>query len=668
MNKVKLKSQISGKSIDELFDYQTKDKIVQYFTIETNRTFYKNNNSIESKQLDLNETFNPLLYGNEFLFSIEKIQINENDQKYYFVSKSNYPSLKISYHNYRLNSNIKERDSPTWISLYNFNYEINEAKDDYLIEQRRRKNFNFFLKNKKNCYELNVGDVIKLGRISLILTKIHLKKNEKKNSVENNEINENNLDKKSDSNNKANINDNKIIKDIYQEFQLRAKNNKLSLDKNLFKKYTFNTNEQTDNVNINNDNNSFKDEVILKKEETTKNNEFLSDKKFEKLNEKMIIDNMSSKDIKDSHDLKEKMDLISKNNKEDNESIIVKEKKSSSTKNNICRICYCDEEEGSSPLVNLCNCSGDVKYIHLKCLFLWLQTKSKVLTLSNEICKQITFNKINCEICKEKYPEIVFDINKNKIYQVYKPEEIFSFVNNLYNNYIILESFELINQKKIIYLISFDEKNLISIGRGVDCDIRLTDVTVSRRHSIFVRTKENKIILKDAGSKFGTLILLQAKKILISNKMLSIQIGKLNLNLCICHYNLNCLFKLFSYIFCWICRKKRKKKNNERKNNNYFSYNNKCKNDYLNDSNSNMIINNYIYSDLNILDYNKINSKNIIIEELIDVKIQINENKFNNSKIINDLIKQFEKKLETDKSNKKSISIIESFNNLNMAT
>ena len=84
-----------------------------------------------------------------------------------------------------------------------------------------------------------------------------------------------------------------------------------------------------------------------------------------------------------------------------------------------------------------------------------------------------------------------------------------------------------------------------------------------------------------------------------------------------------------------------------------------------------MIINNYIYSDINILDYNKINTKNIIIEDLIDVKIQINENKINNSsnsKIINDLIKQFDKKLETDKSNKKSISIIESFNNLNMAS
>ena len=143
MKKVKIKSQISGKSIDELFDYQTPDKINQYFTVDNNRTFYKNNNYLDSKQLDPNETFNPLLLKNEFLFSIEKIQ-NNNDQNYFFVSKSNFPSLKLSYHNYRLNSNIKERESPTWISLYNFNNEINEINEKNNFEQRRKKNRNFF--------------------------------------------------------------------------------------------------------------------------------------------------------------------------------------------------------------------------------------------------------------------------------------------------------------------------------------------------------------------------------------------------------------------------------------------------------------------------------------------------------------------------------------------
>ena len=215
MNIVKLRSQISGKSVDELFDYQSLEKINQSFTIENSRSFYKNNEYLESKQLDLNETFNPILFGNEYLFSVEKT--SNNEQKYYFVSKSNFPSLKLSYHNYRLNPNAKDRESPTWISLYNFNYDINEIKDKNIMDQRRKKNKNYFMKNKKSCYELNIGDVIKLGRISLIITKIHLQKIKKINNEGNND---NNLNKQLNDKNKNN--NNKVIKDIYQEYHYKA--------------------------------------------------------------------------------------------------------------------------------------------------------------------------------------------------------------------------------------------------------------------------------------------------------------------------------------------------------------------------------------------------------------------------------------------------------------
>ena len=359
----------------------------------------------------------------------------------------------------------------------------------------------------------------------------------------------------------------------------------------------------------------------------------------------------------------------SQSNKENNSAHY--ESKSFSDKISICRICYSDEEEIKSPLLNLCKCSGDVKYIHLSCLSHWLETKSKILNLSNNICKQLFFNKIHCEICKEKYPEIIFDLIKRKTYQVYKPEEIFSSLNNIYNNYIVFESFELINQKKLIYIISFDEKNAISIGRGQDCDVRLGDVTVSRMHSLFVRTKDNKIIIKDAGSKFGTLILLQAKKVLISNKILSIQIGKLYLNLCVQYFKLNCFCKIICCICCCFCLNKNKNQNKkndiklDKKSTNNFSYNNKIKTDILNESNYNMIsINNYLFTnDNNILDYNLFNMTNITIEDVMDVKFQIDENniKYNNNKI--SLF--FNKYSNDNKENKKNISMIESFNNLN---
>ena len=676
MKKVKLKSQISGKSIDELFDYQAQDKINQYFTIDSNRTFYKNNNYLISKQLDLNETSNPIFFGNEYLFSIEKIY-NNNEQQYYFVSKSNYPSLKLSYHNYRLTPNSKERELPSWISLYNFNYEINEIKDKFNIEQRRRKNKNLFLKNKKNNYELNIGDIIKLGRVSLILTKIHLEKTKKNN---NNEGNDKNNCNKIVNDKTNNSNNNEIIKDIYQEYQLKFINNKIHIDKNLLKKFTSNNSHDQTSLNNNNDYNSLKGVFAFNNGENNENindNKVLSDKivrnyhdfiNDESATSKIQTTNLNNKQSNKTYDITKIKDKLNYNNTTINDETFI-DNKSNSEKKNICRICYCDEDEIKSPLVNLCNCSGEIKYIHLTCLSHWLETKTKLLNFSNNICKQIIFNKINCEICKEKYPEIVFDLIKKKTYQVYKPEDFFSFIKNIYNNYIIFESFELINQKKIIYIISFDEKNVISLGRGQDCDARLGDVTVSRLHSLIVRTKENKIMIKDAGSKFGTLILLQAKKVLLNNKILSIQIGKLYLNLCVQLSNFNCIYKIFYFICrCFI---KKEKKNNDKKldrKSTNFSYN-KSKSDYLNESNYNMInINNYINpNDIFSLDYNIINMRNIIIEDIIDVKFQIDENNIKNKYNKNNMINQLYNKMSNiDEVIKKNKSNIESFNNLNM--
>ena len=154
---------------------------------------------------------------------------------------------------------------------------------------------------------------------------------------------------------------------------------------------------------------------------------------------------------------------------------------------------------------------------------------------------------------------------------------------------------------------------------------------------------------------------------------MSIQIGKLYLNLCVQFFNLNCFCKILYYICCCFCLNKKKnqnKKKNEvkldKKSTSNFSYNNKVKNDYLNESNYNMIsINNYLYLNDNniILDYNQINMANITIEDVMDVKFQIDENniKYNNNKL-NLLYNKFP---NDNKDNKKNISMIESFNNLN---
>ena len=533
MSKIFLKSYIHARSFDHLFDYKSDFTTCQSFMLINSTSFYKNNNFIKPKQKTNNAETPPSKTNSENIFSIDKI-INNDKEIFLFNCNKN-----IGYHDYRLNFKNKKREIPAHISLYNFNYE----KKDLNLKERKRRNDTF--KHNKNYYELNVGDVIKLGRVSLILTKIHFEQN---NNLEHcDTFFENNLNKKENKDVKYN----KIEKDIYKDYHLGKSKFKF---KNNYENLIMNT----------------KGEIEESKEENNSNSE----------------------------------------------------------KRDICRICFTSESESDSPLLTLCKCSGDSKFVHLNCLSHWFKIKSDVFDSSNNIFKKITFNTLECEICKEKFPEMAFDLNNKKPYEIYNPEYFITSLSDLYHNYAIFESFELINQRKIIYIISFDTKNSITIGRSQSSDMKIIDVTISRIHSILLRTRDNKLMIKDANSKFGTLILLQAKNIFINDKILSIQIGKILLNMHMEYYK----FNLFSNIYhclicCCYCKKREKEKSNKDKGiscaNNIIN-----KKQILDDSNFNMLmINNYINTNNgNDLEYNMINQKSINIEELIDIRFIADNN------------------------------------------
>lgn len=50
-----------------------------------------------------------------------------------------------------------------------------------------------------------------------------------------------------------------------------------------------------------------------------------------------------------------------------------------------------------------------------------------------------------------------------------------------------------------------DEKYPVKLGRGHQCEIRITDISVSRTHSE-IRYEHGKFYLRDLKSKFGTLV------------------------------------------------------------------------------------------------------------------------------------------------------------------
>ena len=86
------------------------------------------------------------------------------------------------------------------------------------------------------------------------------------------------------------------------------------------------------------------------------------------------------------------------------QSITSKEEKDSRTQSNCssCRFCLSETFTPDNPLLNPCNCSGSMKYIHLKCLQTWVNSRLH-LDKKNGIVS-IVWQGLSCELCKKSLP------------------------------------------------------------------------------------------------------------------------------------------------------------------------------------------------------------------------------------------------------------------------
>ena len=211
-------------------------------------------------------------------------------------------------------------------------------------------------------------------------------------------------------------------------------------------------------------------------------------------------------------------------------------------KNNVCRICYIEEEDAqTNPLVQPCICDGSLKYIHLSCLKHWISTHSCIKLDSNEDCAIFLIKPVECELCKTKFPDFIK--YQNKLYP------LLDFTNE-FKSYLTLESLTLDkNRNKFIYVVSLEKNKKIKAGRGRECEVVLSDISVSRVHSVMVVENKN-VYIEDNNSKFGTLIFVQSPKLKLSPELpLYLQIGRTSFEI-----KVKKNFKLFSC--CEISEKK----------------------------------------------------------------------------------------------------------------
>ena len=266
-------------------------------------------------------------------------------------------------------------------------------------------------------------------------------------------------------------------------------------------------------------------------------------------------------------------------------------------KKKFCRICF--EDETISPLINPCQCKGDIKYIHLSCLKKWIKTKIIKETFNKEKCIIYSYEKIFCEICKTEIPDLIKK-EDNSIYEIWNINEDIPF-----KNYIIFQINRKINKSynnnnnnnneiNTIYIINLIKNKNISIGRSVYCDIIINNLSISRIHcNLKLDATDNKIYINDNHSKYGTVVLLQSNFMEIYEEPLFLQFDKFLISL-----NVN----------------KNKKNNNK---------NNKKRNKFCCFNKNNHNKKRYEFSPIE--KYNSVNSKNINYLDSFKLKEEQNE-------------------------------------------
>ena len=358
----------------------------------------------------------------------------------------------------------------------------------------------------KYYYKLSQGDIIKLGRVYLKVLDICINKENIKE-----EKNQNKIKNKyrgtmlhSSSSNCMFINGQQIIKGAFSP-RFDGKNKKLS--QILFNKNELNFSNSiltSRKQKLKNEDNSFNIDLFAKKKivslpRINSTNELFFFKKITHTKNKKI--KSSSRDIF----LLEKPFIISKTKP-------------------ACRICYGENNTDENPLIVPCTCKGSMKYIHYDCLKNWLNAKieeelSDDSTEKNNMeCISYNKNSICCELCKTKYPDYL--IHNNIYYNIlfYKPN---------YKEFIIFESMKVGKDKtKHYHVVTFDDRDFINIGRANECELSIAELSVSRFHCMIHKENGN-IFLEDNTSKFGTLVLVQNKNMIMNEfTPLRLQVNK----------------------------------------------------------------------------------------------------------------------------------------------
>jgi hypothetical protein len=182
----------------------------------------------------------------------------------------------------------------------------------------------------------------------------------------------------------------------------------------------------------------------------------------------------------------------------------------------VCKYCLLETvpdcpEDLANLMLYICDCCEGV---HFQCLKMWMQYKIILRTTQNVTSYQ--WKKLDCEICLKQWPKkIKFQGVVHELITLNRPA----------GPYMIIEKPSVDpNTPSTMNIIVPSGADMVKMGRGHQCDLRISDISVSRIHT-HIKFEHDQFLAFDNDSKFGTLILLN-KDYPVRTEKAAIQIGR----------------------------------------------------------------------------------------------------------------------------------------------
>jgi hypothetical protein len=171
-----------------------------------------------------------------------------------------------------------------------------------------------------------------------------------------------------------------------------------------------------------------------------------------------------------------------------------------------------------------------MRFIHIECLKHWLRSRATAVQVNSSV--SYYWKALDCELCKEPLTALlrvngrVFDLREAQ-----RPQ----------SPYLILE--ELSTEHDYCqHVVSLVGTNPTYFGRSRDNEVKIPDISVSRRHAS-VKFEHEHFVLEDLHSKFGTLIRMKRGLVVDSTTRAVVQVGRTLITAKVAHVKPACCFR-----------------------------------------------------------------------------------------------------------------------------